>query len=73
MCVCVLCNLSTYIRLGKKGLVFQQIEGNYITNFSLFFSFSMFAHVRFIIRIVVFEFSLHTPHREFIDNICNFE
>jgi succinate dehydrogenase hydrophobic anchor subunit len=54
--VCVLCNLSTYIRLGKKALVFQQFEGNYMTIFSLFFSFSMFAHAQFIIRMFVFDY-----------------
>jgi hypothetical protein len=57
--------------IEEKNSMFQQMIGDYITLYSLLFSFNMFKHVHF--KGSCIPMTLHTPHWKFIVNKQNFK
>jgi hypothetical protein len=57
--------------LGAKTSMFQQMIKNYITFYSLLFSFNMFVQIHYKDSCIAM--TLHTPHKKFIVNKYNFK
>ncbi len=57
--------------MGEKTSMFQQMIKNYITFYSLLFSFNMFVQVHYKDSCITM--TLHTPHKKFIVNKHNFK